>query len=92
LRFSIPAGTYIVNVRASYDPAYDPSGSGRCLFSGELDYLSGKGSRAPLGGPAPIISSVPFHLGPLKGSWRAGDYRIYIYPQTTCSWVVEFLK
>jgi hypothetical protein len=89
LTFSIPAGPYSLNVQASFDPANDPYDSGQCLFSGELDYLSGSGSTIPLGGNAPITSSVPFEPGPLEGSYGAGDYKIYIYPQTTCSWTVE---
>jgi hypothetical protein len=89
LTFSIPAGPYSLNVQASYDQANDPSGSGQCLFDGELDYLSGGGGTEPLGGTVPIISSVPFHLGPLKGNYAAGNYKIYIYPETTCSWTVE---
>ena len=89
LTFSIPAGTYSLNVQASYDPANDPNDSGQCLFSGELDYLSGSGGTAPLGGNAPVTSWVPFTLGPLAGGYGAGDYKIYIYPETTCSWTVE---
>jgi hypothetical protein len=86
LRFSIPAGSYSLNVQASYDSVNDADGSGQCLFSGELDYPGG--GSAPLGGGAPVISSFPFVLGPLVGSY-GGDYKIYIYPETTCSWTVE---
>jgi hypothetical protein len=92
LTFSIPAGRYSLNVVASYDPANDPDGSGQCLFSGALDYLSGSGGSAPLGGIAPVTSWVPFVLGPLAGSYGAGDYKIYIYPETTCSWTVELWR
>jgi len=87
LTFSIPAGTYSLNVQASYDSVNDPDGSGLCLFSGELDYPGG--GTGPLGGSAPVISSFPFILGPLVGSYGGGDYKIYIYPETTCSWTVE---
>ncbi len=89
--FSIPAGSYSLNVVASYDPANDPDDTGQCLFSGELDYLSGH-STGPLGGVAPVTSWVPFVLGPLVGSYGAGDYKIYIYPETTCSWTVELWR
>jgi hypothetical protein len=89
--FSIPAGTYSLNQQASYDPANDPDGTGECLFGGELDYLSGSGGAIPLGnGGVPIPAQVPIDGPPSTAPYPAGDYRLYIYPSTTCSWTVEF--
>jgi hypothetical protein len=88
--FSIPAGTYSLNQQASYDPANDPDGTGECLFGGELDYLSGSGGTIPLGnGGVPIPAQVPIDGPPSTAPYPAGDYRLYIYPSTTCSWTVE---
>ena len=88
--FSIPAGTYSLNQQASYDPANDPDGTGECLFGGELDYLSGSGGTIPLGdGGAPITAQVPIDGPPSTAPYPAGNYRLYIYPSTTCSWTVE---
>jgi hypothetical protein len=87
--FSIPAGSYAENTQASYDPVNDPSNTGECLFSGELDYLSGSGWSAPLGGAAPITDLSPINGPPVKITLAAGDYKIYIYPETTCSWTIE---
>jgi hypothetical protein len=88
--FSIPAGTYSLNQQATYDPATDPDGSDQCLFGGELDYLSGSGGTIQLGdGSVPVTSFVPIE-GPVReGSYPAGDYRLSIYPETTCSWTIE---
>jgi hypothetical protein len=88
--FSIPAGTYALNQQASYDPANDPDGTGECLFGGELDYLSGSGGTIPLGdGGVPITAQVPIDGPPSTAPYPAGNYRLYIYPSTTCSWTVE---
>jgi hypothetical protein len=88
--FSIPAGTYSLNQQASYDPANDPDGTGECLFGGELDYLSGSGGTIPLGdGGVPITAQVPIDGPPSTAPYPAGNYRLYIYPSTTCSWTVE---
>jgi len=88
--FSIPAGTYTLNQQASYDPANDPDGTGECLFGGELDYLSGSGGTIPLGdGGVPITAQVPIDGPPSTAPYPAGNYRLYIYPSTTCSWTVE---
>ena len=88
--FSIPAGTYVLNQQASYDPANDPDGVGECLFGGELDYLSGSGGTIPLGdGGVPITAQVPIEGPPSTAPYPAGDYRLYIYPSTNCSWTVE---
>jgi hypothetical protein len=87
--FSIPAGSYSLNEKASYDPANDPDGSGQCEFAGELDYLSGKGWSAPIGGVSPVTEMTPIN-GPAKiATFGAGDYRVYIYPETTCDWTFE---
>jgi hypothetical protein len=87
--FSIPAGGYSENTQASYDPANDPSGSGECLFSGEIDYLSGSGWSAPLGGAAPLTAMSPINGPAVALTLAAGDYKIYIYPETTCDWTIE---
>jgi hypothetical protein len=88
--FSIPAGTYTLNQQASYDPANDPDGTGECLFGGELDYLSGSGGTIPLGdGGVPVTAQVPIEGPPSTAPYPAGNYRLYIYPTTTCSWTVE---
>jgi hypothetical protein len=87
--FSIPAASYAENTQASYDPVNDPSGSGECLFSGEFDYLSGGGWSAPLGGDAPLTDMSPINGPPVKITLAAGNYKIYIYPETTCSWTIE---
>jgi hypothetical protein len=88
--FSIPAGKYTLNQQASYDPANDPDGTGQCLFGGELDYLSGSGGTIPLGdGGVPITAQVPIEGPPSTAPYPAGNYRLYIYPSTTCSWTVE---
>jgi hypothetical protein len=88
--FSIPAGAYVLNQQASYDLANDPDGTGECLFGGELDYLSGSGGTIPLGdGGVPITAQVPIEGPPSTAPYPAGDYRLYIYPSTTCSWTVE---
>ncbi len=89
--FSIPAGTYSLNQQASYDPSTDPDGSDQCLFAGELDYLSGSGT-IQLGDSIPVTEFVPIE-GPVRtGSYPAGDYKFYIYPETTCSWTVELWR
>ncbi len=88
--FSIPAGAYSLNQQASYNPALDPGGSGDCLFGGELDYLSGSGGTIPLGdGSVPITAMSPIEGPPSEATYAAGNYRLYIYPETTCSWTVE---
>ena len=88
--FSIPAGAYSLNQQASYDPALDPDDSGECLFGGELDYLSGSGGTIPLGnGSVPITDMSPIEGPPSEATYPAGNYRLYIYPETTCSWTVE---
>ncbi len=88
--FSIPAGTYVLNQQASYDPANDPDGTGMCLFGGELDYQSGSGGTIPLGdNSVPISAQVPINGPPSTAPYPAGDYRLYIYPTTTCSWQIE---
>jgi hypothetical protein len=88
--FSIPAGKYTLNQQASYEPANDPDGTGQCLFGGELDYLSGSGGTIPLGdGGVPITAQVPIEGPPSSAPYPAGNYRLYIYPATTCSWTVE---
>ena len=87
--FSIPAGSYSENTQASYDQANDPSDTGECLFSGEFDYLSASGLNAPLGGDAPITAMSPINGPAVKFTLAAGDYKIYIYPETTCSWTIE---
>jgi hypothetical protein len=87
--FSIPAGAYSENTQASYDPASDPSGTGECLFSGEFDYPSGSGLSAPLGGDAPITAMSPISGPPVELTLAAGDYKIYVYPETTCSWTIQ---
>ena len=87
--FSIPAGTYSLNQQASYDPANDPDGTGECLVGGELDYLSGSGGTIPLGDSgAPVTAQVPLS-GQSTAPYPAGDYRLYIYSTTTCSWTFE---
>jgi hypothetical protein len=88
--FSIPAGSYTLNQQASYDPANDPDGTGMCLFGGELDYQSGSGGTIPLGdNSVPITAQVPINGPPSTAPFPAGDYRLYIYPTTTCSWQIE---
>jgi hypothetical protein len=88
--FSIPAGTYTLNQQASYDPANDPDGTGMCLFGGELDYQSGSGGTIPLGdNSVPITAQVPINGPPSTAPYPAGNYRLYIYPSTTCSWQIE---
>jgi hypothetical protein len=88
--FSIPAGSYSLNQQASYNPANDPDGSGECLFGGELDYLSGSGGTIPLGdGSVPITAMSPIEGPATVASYAAGNYRLFIYPQTTCSWTFE---
>jgi hypothetical protein len=88
--FSIPAGSYTLNQQASYDPANDPDGTGMCLFGGELDYQSGSGGTIPLGdNSVPITAQVPINGPPSTAPYPAGDYRLYIYPTTTCSWQIE---
>jgi hypothetical protein len=88
--FSLPAGAYSENTVASYNPATDASGSGECLFSGEIDIPSGSGYlKAPLGGDAPITAMSPIEGPPVKYTLAAGDYKIYIYPETTCTWTIE---
>jgi hypothetical protein len=88
--FSIPAGTYSLNQQASYDPVNDPSGIGECLFGGELDYLpAGSSGIIALGDSgSPVQEQVPL-VGQSTAPYPAGDYRLYIYPTTTCSWTVE---
>jgi hypothetical protein len=87
--FSIPAGTYSLNQQATYDPSNDPDGSGECLVGGELDYLSGSGGTIPLGtNGAPVTAQVPIY-GQSTATYPAGNYRLYVYPTTTCSWTFE---
>jgi hypothetical protein len=94
LTFSIPAGSYDLNVQASYDPANDPDDSGQCLFGGRLDYLSGSAgiTVTRFGVPVPIVTWMPYHFGPFEVNEAAGDYKIYILPETTCSWTVELWR
>jgi hypothetical protein len=88
--FSIPAGTYSLNQQATYDPVNDPSGTGECLFGGELDYLpAGSSGIIALGdNGSPVQEQVPL-VGQSTAPYPAGEYRLYIYPTTTCSWTVE---
>lgn len=87
--FSIPAGTYTLNQQASYDPANDPDDSGQCLVGAELDYLSGSGRTIPLGdNGAPVTAAVPIGSA-TAAPYPAGNYRLYVYPTTTCSWTFE---
>lgn len=91
--FSIPAGGYSLNRQASYNATLDPDGSGSCIFGGELDYLSGSGGSIPLGdGGVPVTAMVPLDGPPSEGNYAAGDYKIYIYPETTCSWTIMFWR
>jgi hypothetical protein len=90
--FSIPAGKYSENTMASYDPANDPSGTGECLFSGELDYLTGTGWSVPVGVTVPITAQVPIDGPPVEATYPAGNYRLYIYGTTTCSWTFELWR
>src|SRR5580700_7751672 len=89
--FSIPAGTYSLNQQISYDPANDPDGSDMCLFGGELDYLpEGTSGVIPLGdNSVPITPQSPINGPPTTAPFPAGDYRLYIYPETTCSWEIQ---
>jgi hypothetical protein len=90
--FSIPAGTYILNQQASYNPVNDPEGSDQCFFSGELDYLSGSGGPIQIGVVSPITAQVPIAGPPTTAPYPAGNYRLFIYPETTCSWTVTLLR
>src|ERR1700685_627215 len=75
--FSIPAGTYSLNQQASYDPVNDPSGTGECLFGGELDYLpAGSSGIIALGDSgSPVQEQVPL-VGQSTAPYPAGDYRL----------------
>lgn len=87
--FSIPAGKYSVNQQYAYTPANDPDGSGQCLFGGDLDWLSGEGGTVPLGDNGyPVTAGVPINGPPVEVPLPAGDYRLYIFPTTTCSWTI----
>ena len=44
---------------------------------------------AAAGGAAPLTAMSPINGPPVKINLAAGDYRIYIYPETTCSWTIE---
>jgi hypothetical protein len=55
----------------------------------EFDYLAGGGWSAPLGGGAPLTDMSPINGPPVKITLAAGDYKIYVYPETTCSWTIE---
>jgi hypothetical protein len=94
LTFSIPAGRYSLNVQASYDRANDPDDSGQCLFGGRLDYLSGSAwiTVTRFGVSVPIVAWLPYRFGPFEVNEAAGDYKIYILPETTCSWTVELWR
>lgn len=84
--FSLQAGDYVLNTQASYDPANDPGGSGQCLFNGDIDYLSGSGSSTPVGVTVPITAQSPINGPPASGTLQAGDYKLFIFPETTCDW------
>ncbi len=82
--FSLPAGSYVIDVYAQYDPTYDASGSGQCFFSGAFDNLT-TGSHAALGGAAPLVQGVPL-ANTVNGSLGAGNYQLTIFPTTNCDW------
>ena len=88
--FSIAAGSYSLNQQATYDPSKDPDGTDECLFGGELDYVpAGSSGVIPLGdNGAPVTDAVPLD-GQSAAPYPGGDYRLYIYPTTTCSWTIE---
>jgi hypothetical protein len=89
-KFSIPAGSYVFNEQASYDPANDPTGLGDCMFSGEWDHMW-DGTSAPIGVNIPISQDVPIDGPAETANFQAGNYRLYIYPGTTCSWTISLL-
>jgi hypothetical protein len=89
-KFSIPAGSYVFNEQASYDPANDPTGLGDCMFSGEWDHMW-DGASAPIGVNIPISPDAPINGPASTANFQAGNYRLYIYPGTTCSWTITLL-
>jgi hypothetical protein len=87
--FSIRAGNYSLNQQATYDPSNDPDGTDQCQFDGELDWVPGGSSGViPLGDSAFVTDGVPLDLQ-AKAPYPAGDYRLYVYSNTTCSWTIE---
>ena len=88
--FSIPAGSYSQNLQVSYDPGNDPGDTGECQFGGELDWQSGAGATYPLFNGT-VQAQVPIEGPPFTESLAAGDYKLYIYPETTCSWTFELV-
>ncbi len=84
--FTLTAGNYATNLQIQYDPTNDPSGSGQCLFSGELDNLT-TGNSVTLGGngPVEVTAGVPIENA-VNGYYNSGTFRLTIYPQTNCDW------
>lgn len=89
--FTLTAGTYVIDQTARYDPAGDPSGSGECVFAGELDNLTTGTSAALGGGSSPILPSTPLGKA-VTGTLNAGTFKLEIYPPTTCDWDVTIVK
>jgi hypothetical protein len=85
------AGPYVFNEQAVYDPANDSLGSGDCMFSGEWDHMWDRGASAPIGVTIPIAAGAPINGPAETATFQAGNYRVYIYPGTTCSWSITLL-
>lgn len=88
--FTLSAGTYVINQSAHYDAANDPSGSGKCVFAGELDNLTTGTSSALGSGTGPILPSAPLSKV-VTGTFDSGTFKLDVYPGTTCAWDVTIV-
>lgn len=86
--FTLTAGTYVINESAYYDAANDPSGSGRCVFAGELDNQT-TGTSSALGG-GPVLPSAPLSKVETR-TFDSGTFKLDIHPATTCAWEVTIV-
>jgi hypothetical protein len=85
--FRLAAGSYVIDQKAQYDPTNDPSGSGRCFFSG---YLQGPTSAdsGPLGETSPLVDEVPLDRS-VPVTLGSGTYTLTIYQvNPMCGWFV----
>lgn len=80
--FSLSGGQYYIDVFAV--DALGPTGTGKCLFSGNLTDLT-DGQQSQIDRAGFVQSGVPYSQT-ATGTLHAGDYRLYIAPNSNCDW------